>query len=163
MDKFDAYRNILTQPNSHNVGVMKLISEYYPALAKKVFERNPLMEHLALANFSSMDILVYPICNRCEALAAYYDYAKNADGTPMLTIEGKPVGICRCLKCGHDTVNPITFFEYCLMELKKRAPVDIDTSLIFAVDIVAERLITDAKRIYTLQAQKENTNVSIQG
>jgi hypothetical protein len=41
------------------------------------------------------------------------------------------------------------------MELKKKAPEDIGTELIMAVDIVAERLMTDAKRIYARAYEKE--------
>jgi len=153
--KFDALTDVLMRPNSHSVGVMKLLDKYYPAFAKKVFYRNPLIEKMAMANFCSMDILMYPICNRCEALAAYARYAQNPDGTPMRNKDGKAVGVCRCLKCGADTVAPITFYEWCMMELKKKAPESIGMDLSVVVDIIAERGLEKAKRRYGKLKVKE--------
>ena len=154
-NKYDAMGNVLGQLNSHSVGVMKLIKEYYPAFAKKIFDKNPLMEKMAMANFCTMDILLYPICGRCETLAAYSSYAHNKDGSLMLTADGDPIGVCTCLKCGATTVNPIRFFDWCLMELKKRAPQEIDMSLVAATDMLAERILDDAKKIYTTQKERE--------
>ena len=153
-NKYAAFNNVLGQKNSHSVGVMKLLKEYYPAFAKKIFDRNPLMEKLAMANFCTMDILLYPICGHCETLAAYSRYAQNPDGTPMRTLDGDPVGVCTCLKCGKETVNPITFMDWCMMELKKRAPQEIDISLVAATDLLAERLLNDAKKIYISEKEK---------
>ena len=155
MQRYNALENVLSQPNSHAMGVMKLLDQYYPALAKKVFEGNPLMEVMVKANFCSMDILVYPMCGRCESLAAYFKYASTPDGKPLKDKFGKTVGVCKCRKCGAETIAPISFYEWCLMELKKKAPEDIGTELIMAVDIVAERLMTDAKRIYARAYEKE--------
>ena len=155
MERYDALNKVLTMPNSHAMGVMKLLKEYYPSFAKKVFEGNPLMEKIVMANFGSMDILNHPICNRCEALSAYFRYAKNPDGTFIFKEDGRKVGVCRCLKCGSETVNPLTFYDWCLLELKRKAPAHIDTDLIFAVDVVAERLLEDAKRVYINTRERE--------
>jgi hypothetical protein len=156
MDKFNALGDVLMRPNSHSVGVIKLLDKHYPAFAKKVFDRNPLIERMAMANFCSMDILVYPICGHCETLAAYCGYAQTAQGFPVLTPEGNPVGVCRCLKCGRETVNPITFYEWCLMELKKRAPETIGMDLSTVVDIVAERGLESARQRYRKVKVKED-------
>lgn len=153
-NKYAAFNNVLGQRNSHSVGVMNLLKEYYPAFAKKVFERNPLMEKLAMANFCTLDILLYPICGHCETLAAYSRYAQNPDGTNMMTPDGDYIGVCTCLKCGKETVNPITFFDWCLMELKRRAPQEIDESLVMATDLLAERLLNDAKKLYITEKEK---------
>lgn len=155
LTRYDAMTNITKMPNSHAMGVMKLIDSYYPAFAKKIFQKNPLMEKIVMANFSTMDILIYPICGKCEALAAYCRYQQNPDGTNVFDKEGKKVGVCRCLKCGSETIGPITFYDWCLMELKKKAPKDIESELIFAVDVVAERAMQDAKRIYVQAKERE--------
>ena len=155
MQRYDALTRVLTQPNSHSVGVMKLIADYYPSFAKRVFHKNPLMEKMAMANFSSMDILLYPICGRCESLAAYCRYAMTPEGLTIRDEFGKGIGVCRCFRCGSETVNPITFYEWCLMELKKKAPITLEDDLLFAVDVVAERLMNDAKRIYVSAREKE--------
>lgn len=155
MERYNAMQNVLAQPNARTLGVMKLIDSYYPAFAKKVFEGNPLMEALAMANFSSMDILLYPICGHCETLAAYCAYAKNPDGTTARRPDGKGIGICKCLKCGHETLNPITFYEWCLLELKRKSPEDINLDLMIAVDLVAQRAMADAKRIFVSAQEKE--------
>ncbi|MFA6358991.1 MAG: hypothetical protein WCY09_10085 [Candidatus Omnitrophota bacterium] len=155
MKKFDALTDVLMRPNSHAVGVMKLLDKHYPAFARKVFEKNPLIEKMAMANFCSMDILMYPICGHCESLAAYCRYAQNAQGFPLLDQDKKPVGVCRCLKCGRETVAPITFYEWCLMELKKKAPESIGMNLQTVVDIIAERGLENAKRRYRKVKVKE--------
>ena len=155
MQRYDALSNVLKQPNSHAVGVMKLINEYYPSFAKRVFYRNPLMEKIVMANFSSVDILVYPICGKCESLAAFYRYAQTPEGVPVLKPDGRNIGVCKCFRCGSETVDPITFNEWCLMEMKKKAPSTFETDLLFAVDMVAEKLIQDAKRVYVTAREKE--------
>lgn len=159
LKRYGAMQNMLAQPNSHAFGVMNVLKDYYPAFAKKVFQGNPLMEKMAMANFSSMDILMYPVCGRCEALAAYCRYAQDENGVTIRDEDGRGIGICRCLKCGAETYNPVTFYNWCLMELKKRAPENIGEELLFAVDVVAERLMQDAKRLYAKVSEKENNNV----
>ena len=158
MKRYDAMQNVLLQPNARTLGVMKLIDSYYPAFAKKVFDRNPLMEKLAMANFTSMDILLYPICGHCETLAAFSSTVKKGDGTPLLKPNGLPIAICTCFKCGRTTIDPITFRDWCLLELKKRAPEDIGESLDSAVDLIAEKCVADAERIYMKAKKKENNN-----
>ena len=154
--KFDALGDVLMRPNSHAAGVMKLLEKHYPAFARKVFYKNPLIEKMAMANFCSMDILLYPICGHCESLAAYSGYAQKPDGTPLRNQDGKAVGVCRCLKCGRETVAPITFYEYCLIELKKRAPESIGMDLVTVVDIIAERGLQAAKNYYRKVKVKED-------
>ena len=155
MERYDALANVLASPNSHAMGVMKLLKEYYPSFAKKVFQNNPFMEKMVMSSYSSMDILRHPICNRCEALAAYIRYATNPDGTTITKENGKKVGVCKCLRCGSETIDPITFYEWCLMELKKKAPAHIATDLVMVVDEVAEKLMQDAKRVYISTREKE--------
>lgn len=156
MDKFDAMGNILMQPSSRAMGVMKLLNKHYPAFARKVFYRNPLIEKMAMSSFCSMDILMYPICGHCETLAAYCRYAQNAQGLPLRNEDGKPIGVCRCLKCGRETVNPITFYEWCMLELKKRAPDTIGMDLATVVDIIAERGLESARKAYRKVKVKED-------
>jgi hypothetical protein len=159
MDKYDALFNKLLQPNSHSVGVMKLINKYYPSFAKKVLENNPVMRMMAMYGLCSMDILVYPICNHCETLAAYSNYARKENGQVIIKPDGKPMGICTCWKCGRDTANPITFKEWCMMELKRKAPETLDSDLDFATDAFAERCMADAERLYNKKKTEEKLNV----
>jgi len=159
LKRYGAMQNMIAQPNSHAFGVMNVLKEYYPAFAKKVFQNNPLMEKMAMANFSSMDILLYPVCGRCEALAAYCRYAQDENGVTIRDEDGRGIGICRCLKCGAETYNPVKFYDWCLMELKKKAPADVGMELLFAVDLVADKLMQDAKKLYRQVSEKEKVYV----
>jgi hypothetical protein len=145
--RFDTLSNIITARNSHAEGVMKLLNEYYPSFARKIFEGNPLVEKFVRANFTTLDILLHPVCGRCETIALF-------SGGRILE-NGSQVKVATCPKCGMDTVNPITLLEWCLMELKRKAPETIESDLILATDIVAERLVTDMKRIYAITKEKE--------
>lgn len=158
--QYDAFRNTLVQANSHSLGVMKLLKEYYPAFAKKVFERNPLVEKLCLSGFFTENILDYPVCGHCETLALWNRYVKNPDGSLADDGEGNLIPVARCWKCGQDTVNPLMFFEWCMMELKKKAPESVDVELVTATDIIAERLKADADRLYMIEKAKENSNAA---
>lgn len=153
--KFEAMNNVLNQPNAHNLGVMKLLKKYYPAFAKKVFQGNPLMESLTMIGITQFDILKYPICGRCETLAAFISTMKNPDGSLMLRADGSKIGVCRCFKCGSVTVDPITFYDWCLIELKKKAPKSIDIELPMAVDMIAKKCVDQAK-IHLEKRIKEN-------
>jgi hypothetical protein len=146
MQRYAALRNILVQPNSHSIGVMKLLDKYYPAFAKKVLHKNPLVKKMVENNFCNLDILIYPICGRCETLASYFSYA---------ILEGQLVGVCKCHKCHTETLNPITFKDWCIMELKKKAPDTIESDLEAARDIIAEKLMAQAQRLYRKTVAKE--------
>lgn len=158
MDKWSAMANKLLQPNSHAIGVLKILDQYYPAFAKKVLYRNPVVEKAVMSRMIDFDILKYPICNHCETLALWNRYYQNPDGSNVFKADGTKVAVARCWKCGKDSINPVTFREWCLMELKKRAPENIGDSLDFAVDAIAERCMADAERLYQ-KAQKEATDV----
>ena len=73
--------------------------------------------------------------------------------------DGSPAGVCTCWKCGFTTVNPITFKDWCLLELKKKAPENIGDSLELAVDAIAERCMADAERLYQQASKKESADV----
>jgi len=144
--RYIAQQNVLLQKNPKTMGVMKLLKYYYPALAKKVMEGNPLILKMAENNMVSMDILNYPICGKCEALAAFCDYARDNRQRPIVKPDGMPMGVCRCLKCSAVTVDPITFLDWCVMELRKKAPDTIAEDLLGASDAVAEKMLQDATR-----------------
>jgi hypothetical protein len=152
--RYDAMNNVLLQPNAHSMGVMNLLKQYHPSFAKKVFEGNPLVAQLAMTGLITYDILKYPICGRCETLAAFTGTARREDGSFMLKSDGSKIGICRCLKCGCNTFDPITFEDWCLMELKKKAPNVNESDLRLAVDLIAEKCMTQAK-VYLQKKIKE--------
>ena len=147
LDKYQTLQMKLLQPNAQSIGVVKLIDKYYPSFAKKILERNPLMQALVSNNLCTMHILHYPICGSCETLALWNGYVENQDGTLGKT--------CKCWKCGVTTNNPIRLRDFCLTELKKKAPENIGDSLDIAIDIIAQRSIADADRIYR-KSLKEN-------
>jgi hypothetical protein len=128
-------------------------------LAKKVFEGNPLIKMMAEHNYSSMDILRYPICGKCEALAGYHHYAQDDFGNTIRDEYGMGIPVCVCWKCGAETYNPVKFYDWCLMELKKKAPADVGMELLFAVDLVADKLMQDAKKLYRQVSEKEKVYV----
>jgi len=150
MDKYEALTNKLIQPNPHAIGVMKLLKDNYPAFAVKVIEKNPVVELMALTNLCSLRLISYPICGHCETTAFWKGYE---------LINNEVFPFCLCKKCGSKTVNPVTFKQFCKMELKKKAPHITDEMLEMAVDLFAERCVADAERIYLKIANKENVNV----
>ena len=155
--RYDAQRNVLAQKNAHTLGVMKLLKYHYPALAKKVMEGNPLVLKMAESNMCGMDVLNYPICGQCEALAAFFDYARDNRMRLIVKEDGSHAGVCRCLKCGAVTVDPITFLDWCVMELRKKAPDTVAEDLIGASDAVAEKMLNNASRF--LEKMKKEKKV----
>lgn len=108
-------------PDEKSFGVYKALKDVYPAFAKKVFEENPLMHRLVLSGYNPMDIMEYPICGKCETLAAPSGYVVR---------NGKYVEQCTCVnpKCGATTTAPIKLKAWMRMELiKKVSPEWFDT------------------------------------
>jgi hypothetical protein len=139
LTRYDAQRNVFKQSNAHTVGVLKLLKNYYPALEKKVLEGNPLVIAMVKNNMCNMDILNYPICGHCETLALFTKYA--------ITNKDRIVEVCQCPKCNAETIGPLTVLEFCLMELRKRAPMTIEEDLVGATDAIAERFVKKANWI----------------
>jgi hypothetical protein len=125
--------NSFQQPDAHSYGVYKLLADFYPAFGKKIFEGNPFMMKLIMSGYNPMDILEYPVCGRCETLAAWNGYARRGK-------QHIPQCTCMAEKCGHTTVNPVTLRQWMADELKKKAPPDIAEIADFAVDSVAEAM-----------------------
>ena len=153
--RYDAMNNVLSQPNAHTRGIRNILKKYYPAFDEKVFGGNSLIAQMAEIGMVNYDILKYPICGRCEALAAYIDTARNKDGTFMLKADGSKIGICKCLRCYCKTFDPITFEDWILIELKKKAPNIGEAELRLAVDAIAQKCVENAKQ-YLNKKIKEN-------
>jgi len=144
---YSALKKTFESPDPHSYGVYKMIQEIYPALAKKVFENNKLMERFVMTNYNPMDILQYPVCGKCESIAAWSSPVKR----------GKQyVRTCKCVKsgCGSTTVNPPTFRQWLMSEIKHKAPQGIEEELAQSVDLMADRLLNKLKRDHAaLKAQ----------
>ena len=128
-------------PDPHSVGLYNLLKEIYPNFAKQLFHRNPFMQKVVLSGFNPMEMLEYPICGRCETLAAW--------DLPVVR-NGKRIPACSCLAegCGHKTLNPITLRAWMLEELKHKAPPDIADIAEVAVDLIAMKMSQMAMRDY---------------
>lgn len=137
LKRYQAMTNLLMQPNSRTIGVIKLIDKYYPALAKKVTEGNPIMELFVNSGFNTMDILMFPMCGHCESLAAFSGGAELK--------RGRYVPVCTCYKCGKSTVDPMLMKQWCIEEIKKRAPESIAQDLMTVVDVMADKMVSKAK------------------
>lgn len=137
MKRYQAMTNLLMQPNSRTIGVIKLIDKYYPALAKKVTEGNPIMERFVTSGFNTMDILMFPVCGHCESLAAFSGGAELK--------RGRYVPVCTCYKCGKSTVDPVLMKQWCMEEIKKKAPETIGEDLMAVVDLIADKMVEKAK------------------
>ena len=140
-DAHKAMFNTFLQPDPHSMGLLKLLKEIYPAFAKRIFQKNKFMEKIVLSNLNPMDIMEYPICGRCETLAAWSGVAER---------NGKYYQKCTCFAdgCGHTTVNPITLRQWMMEELKHKAPPDIAEIAEIAVDIVSQKMMQMAFRDY---------------
>lgn len=137
LKRYDAMTNLLLQPNSRSIGVVRLMDKYYPALAKKVLEGNPTMEKFVMSGFNTMDILMFPMCGHCETLAAF--------SNEIAMVKKKYVPVARCFKCGKTTVNPTLMKQWCMSEIKKKAPETIADDLMAVVDIIADRMVEKAR------------------
>lgn len=136
----EAMANVFAQADPHSMGVLKSLMDIYPAFAEKLFHNNKMMQTLVLSNMNPMDILDYPICGRCETLAAGY-------GTTMK--DGQRVKQCKCLveSCGAVTPNPITLREWIFYETKRKVSPEYHAALPYIVDRLA--------MIYMQKAEKE--------
>ena len=139
--KYQAMLNTFKQPNPHSHGVYKMLMGIYPALAKKIFEKNGLMETVVMSNLNPMNILDYYVCARCEALAAQ-------DGVIVRNKQVLPKCTCRAKGCGHTTVNPPTLRDWMIDEIKHKAPPDVAEMAEYVVDVVAMRLLGQAMNDY---------------
>lgn len=133
-----------TAPDEHSFGVYKMLEDVYPAFAKKLFDGNKLMRQLIMSGHNPMDILDYPICGKCETIAAYNGYGVKY---------GKRVDRCTCVrdKCGASTLAPITLRQWVREEMKKRVTEDFYQAIDYAVDAIAAQMalkqIKDANRL----------------
>ena len=140
----DAHRamfNTFLQPDPHSMGLLKLLQELYPSFAKRIFQRNPFMQKVVMSNLNPMDIMEYPICGKCETLAAWSGVVEK---------NGKLYQKCTCFAegCGHTTVNPITMRQWMMEELKHKAPPDIAEIAEIAVDVVSQKMMRMALHDY---------------
>jgi hypothetical protein len=143
-----AMADLFTQKDPHSMGVYKALMDVYPALAKKLFHNNKMMQDLVTSNMNPINILSYPVCGRCETLALW-------DG--RTTKDGKRVRKCTCtaIGCGATTVNPVTFKEWIQYELMKRVPKEFIDALPFMIDDIALAYLSKATREYQeIEAQQ---------
>lgn len=136
----DANRAIMASflnPDPRSVGVLNAINAFYPAFAQKIFQNNPLMKKIVMSGYNPMSILDYPICGRCETLAAWSD---------TILRNNRRVRTCGCLaeKCGQITINPVTFRVWMADELRHKVPNDFKEYIEYAVDAVAMQLMRRA-------------------
>jgi hypothetical protein len=96
------------------------------------------MQKLVMSGYNCMDILDYPICGKCETLAAYDGYGLK---------DGKHVLRCTCMdeKCGHSTLNPPTLRQWVKWELKKKVDDEWFEALDYAVDAIAMSMVNKHK------------------
>jgi len=144
---YAALRKTFENPDPRSYGVFKMIQEIYPALASKIFSRSDLMEKLVMTKYNPLDIMDYPVCGKCETLALWNGTAKK---------NGKIVRRCTCVGdgCGASTIDPPTFRDWLIYEIKHKAPPDVAETAEFIVDIMALRLLGQATRDY-LELLKE--------
>ena len=146
------YRNAILQSfsngNPESIGVFKMIDDVYPAFAKKIFQNNDFMKQIVMSGYSPMHILDYPICGRCETFAALSGFAMK---------NGKHVSVCSCFAkgCGANTIDPITFRQWLIMELKRKAPPSFAENIEFAVDTAALAMVQKYIREARQQFSKE--------
>lgn len=143
--------NSFALPDEKSFGVYKALNDVYPSFAEKLFENNDLMRKIVMSGYNPMDILDYPICGRCETLAAYNGYSvKN----------GKRYSKCTCMRqgCGHTTINPVTLRVWMKDELKKKVPPEYIDTIEYAVDGIAAKMIQMHMQ-YLRKLQEDYSNV----
>lgn len=125
-------------PDEHSYGVYKMLQDVYPAFAAKLFQGNDIMQRLVMSGYNCMDILDYPICGKCETLAAFDGYGLK---------DGRRVLRCTCMreKCGHSTLNPITLRDWVKYELKKKVDDEYFEAIEVAIDQIAYVMVEKHK------------------
>jgi len=131
-----AMHNMLAQNDPHSFAVLKMIKDIYPAFERKIKDENDFMYKLVMSGYNPMDLLDYPVCDRCEGLAAWNGW----------TNDRRPRHIAECMneKCGHTTYNPPLFREWMRQELKKRAPDNVIEAIDYAMDDICSSYIRTA-------------------
>lgn len=121
-------------PDERSFAVMKMLNDVYPAFASKLFHGNDVMQKLVMSGYNCMDILEYPICGKCETLAAYDGYGLK---------DGKITLRCTCMneKCGHSTLNPPTLKQWLKWELRKKVTEEWFEVLDVAIDSIAMSMV----------------------
>lgn len=133
-DAYSALYKSFTTPDPHSVGVQKILIDLYPSLSKKIFESDGFMERFVISGMNAKDILEFPVCGRCEAIAALDGFAKK---------DGRYVNKCTCMRegCYHTTIDPVTFKVWIMDEIKKKHPAKdpalIEMAFAFAIDSTA--------------------------
>ena len=151
-DAHIAMYNSFLAPDPASFGVFKLMQELYPAFAEKLFYNNPFMQKIVMSSLNSMFIMEYPICGRCETVAAW-------DKT--IIVNDKKIKTCYCFAegCGSTTKNPVTLREWMVDELRHKAPRDIAEQAYFIVDDIAMSFMRIAKYQLELALKEHRSNL----
>lgn len=147
--------NMFSQPDPHNAGVYHKLMEIYPNFAKKVFDSSQFISKLVMIGYDSSDVLDFPICGKCESLAAPTDPRVIKD---KVTGQLRSIPQCGCFKCGTITQSPIKFRDWIKDEVRHKVDKDfleqLDDMLDVAVDLYARQMMGMAERDL-MQALKE--------
>ena len=110
---YAAMNEVFAAPNASSMGQYQLLMKIYPALVEKLFYRNDVIMKWVLSGYNPTELLSYPVCGRCEGLAAFSGGAMKY---------GKMVPACTCRRCGTRTVGPPTLREWLMDELRRKFP-----------------------------------------
>ena len=72
--------------NPTNMQAVKWLKGVHPSFAKHIWERNGLVQAIAMERFGGVDMLDLPVCEKCEKPGAWHDNDS-----------------CYCFTCGHNT------------------------------------------------------------
>lgn len=138
--------NMFSNPDPHNQGVYHMLMKLYPSFAKKVFDSSQFISKLVMIGYDSSDVLEFPICGKCEALAVPTEPLITKD---KRTGKTRVIPQCGCFKCGATSKNPVTFREWIRDEIKHKAPPDLiaqlDDLLDEATDMMALQMMRKAE------------------
>lgn len=77
--------------NPTNVQAVEWLKNVNPSFSKHIWQRNGLVQAIAMEKFGGIDVLSLPVCERCEKPGAWHD-----DDS------------CWCFPCGHNTAKEKT-------------------------------------------------------
>jgi len=131
----------LAMADPHSMGVQKALQETYPALAKKLFEGNWIMERMVMSGYNMTNILNYPMCGKCETLAL---------------LSG--LNQCTCTKtgCNSTTKNPVTLRDWLKYELKNKMPPEELEMLEYKVDRIALSMLQQYRQSLRIEYERHN-------
>ena len=138
--------------NPTNEQTMKWLKGVHPSFSKHIWERNGLVQAIAMERFGGIDILELPVCERCEKPGAWHDNDS-----------------CWCNGCGHQTKkeNTKSLYRYIAEDsmpggMDKEALDLLNNMLVPTFSGALRKMFEDIERLESRQYEAETDETEIE-